>query len=226
MKLGVVTIGQSPRVDFTDDVLPFFSPEVELIQRGALDSFTHETIGSIAPVDGDHILVSRMRDGSQATFAEKHILPLMQIAIDELEEEGCSVILLLCTGKFPPFRHSSILIKPQEILPDLVANMVQGKKLGIIIPEKAQIAQMSEWWPIEPERFAAVSGSPYGKIEVVEAAARELKKENPDLIYLDCMGYTKEMKERVSAIIGKPVILPRTMIVRIINELLEGQGTA
>ncbi len=224
MKLGVITVGQSPRTDFTDDVAEAFSPDVELLQRGALDSFTRDTLPSIAPEEGDAVLVSRMRDGSQATFAEKHVLPLLQEAIDDLEEKGCQVILLLCTGKFPPFRHDSILIKPQEILPGVVEKIAAGKRLGILIPEKEQIPQMRQWWSIEDERLCTASGSPYGELKHVEAAAEELRRQGADLIYLDCMGYSRHMKERVSAIAGVPVILPRMLIVRIINELLEGQG--
>ena len=36
MKIGAVTIGQSPRVDVTPDIMPIFGEQVELIQAGAL----------------------------------------------------------------------------------------------------------------------------------------------------------------------------------------------
>jgi protein AroM len=61
--------------------------------------------------------------------------------------------------------------------------------------------------------------SPYQGTEELKNAARELMEEEVDIIFMDCMGYTKEMKEVVKKITGKPVILPRTLITGIINEL-------
>ena len=116
------------------------------------------------------------------------------------------------------------MIKPQEILPGVVEKIAGGKKLGIIVPEKEQIPQMRQWWSVDSENLIAACGSPYGEIKHVEAAAEELRDQGAELVYLDCMGYTREMKKKVSEITGKPVILPRMLIVRIINELLEGQG--
>ena len=36
---------------------------------------------------------------------------------------------------------------------------------------------------------------------------------------LDCIGYTVEMKERVQALTGKSVLLPRTLAARVVKEL-------
>jgi len=45
-----------------------------------------------------------------------------------------------------------------------------------------------------------------------------MKDEKVDLIYMDCMGYTMEMKEVVEKETNKTEILPRALVVRIINE--------
>ena len=39
MKIGAVTIGQSPRVDVTPDILPIFGEQVELIGEIATSAF-------------------------------------------------------------------------------------------------------------------------------------------------------------------------------------------
>lgn len=44
MKIGAVTIGQSPRVDVTPDIMPIFGAQAELIQVGALDGLSKEEI--------------------------------------------------------------------------------------------------------------------------------------------------------------------------------------
>lgn len=87
-KLGLITIGQSPRTDVTPDLDPIFGPDIQLCQAGALDGMTAQEIAAFAPEEGDYVLISRLRDGSSAVFAEKHILPRLQQCIYDLEAKG------------------------------------------------------------------------------------------------------------------------------------------
>lgn len=48
MKIGAVTIGQSPRVDVTKDIMGIFGSSVELIQAGGLDGLTKEEIKALS----------------------------------------------------------------------------------------------------------------------------------------------------------------------------------
>ena len=88
MKVGAITIGQSPRTDVVQELLPLMGEQVELIQAGALDGLTREDIQAFAPGPEDYTLISRLRDGSSVMFAERHILPQLQQCIDRLEEQG------------------------------------------------------------------------------------------------------------------------------------------
>ena len=38
---------------------------------------------------------------------------------------------------------------------------------------------------------------------------------------MDCIGYTQNMKERVAKGTGKPVVLARTIVARVVGELLD-----
>jgi hypothetical protein len=219
-KLGLITIGQSPRVDFTKDIIPMLSNDFLLLEKGALDDYDYDEVKEkFAPEEGDEVLVTLMRDGRQVNIAEKYIIPLIQNAIDELEKKNCNVILLMCTGKFPELKHKSILIKPQEIIPSIIKKISKHQKFGLIIPDAIQMAQMSDWWQFNPDQIIVKAASPYQSIEDLKQVAKELKEEKVDIIFMDCMGYTKEMREVVREIIRKPVIIPRTLIVGIINEL-------
>ena len=84
MKIGAVTIGQSPRVDVTKDIMGLFDDSLELVQAGGLDGLTREEIETFAPGPEDYVLVSRLTDGSSVTFAERHILPRLQNAITKM----------------------------------------------------------------------------------------------------------------------------------------------
>ena len=88
-KIGAITVGQSPRVDVTVDVLPIWGEKAELIEAGALDHLTYEEIMQLTPEHpDDHILVSRLRDGREVTFAEPRIVGYLQDCIDRLEAQG------------------------------------------------------------------------------------------------------------------------------------------
>lgn len=90
---------------------------MELIEAGGLDGLSREEIETFVPEEGDYVLVSRLKDGSSVTFAERYVLPRLQQCIDRLEEEGVRLILFFCTGDFPDnFRHKVPLIFPNQIL--------------------------------------------------------------------------------------------------------------
>ena len=73
MKVGAITIGQSPRTDVVQELFPLMGEQVELIQAGALDGLTREDIQAFAPGPEDYTLISRLRDGSSVMIAERHI---------------------------------------------------------------------------------------------------------------------------------------------------------
>ncbi len=219
MKVGAITVGQAPRVDITADIFPILGEDIQLIERGALDGITPEEIEEIRPEEGDYVLVSRMTNGSQVRFAERKILPRIQAAIEDLESQGVSCILMFCTGKFPDVFHSNVpLFYPFDLLGVIVPVLAGNGKVAVIIPDQSQIKQCKERWSRLDGEVCVVSGSPYRGMPEVEAAARQLKDWDGNLIVMDCMGYSQEMKRMVQDITGKPVILPRTFLARIVQE--------
>ena len=75
MKVGAITIGQSPRTDVVQELFPLMGEQVELIQAGALDGLTREDIQAFAPGPEDYTLISRLRDGSSVMLAERYSAP-------------------------------------------------------------------------------------------------------------------------------------------------------
>ena len=158
VKIGAITVGQSPRVDVTPDLWPIFGPNVELIEAGGLDGLSREEIETFVPEEGDYVLVSRLKDGSSVTFAERYVLPRLQQCIDRLEEEGVRLILFFCTGDFPDnFRHKVPLIFPNQILFGLVPVLCAGK-LAAVTPSEKQLEQSQKKWGgygLEVKSYAA-----------------------------------------------------------------------
>ena len=222
MKIGAITVGQSPRTDVTVDIMKIFEGKAELFEKGGLDGLTKEEIDKFKPVEGDYVLVSRMVDGSSVTFAERHILPRLQTAIHELEEEGAELIMMFCTGKFPDTLTSSIpLIYPCEILDRMVPLYSSNSSIIVMTPSPLQIEQSRKKWSQIVKEVRVFAASPYGEWDELLKAAKNIKGEKGDVIVLDCIGYSQKMKQLFAEETNKPVILPRTLLARMVSELTD-----
>jgi protein AroM len=219
MKIGMVTIGQSPRNDVISEIRGILGP-LEIVERGCLDELTKEQIESLVPKERDPFFVTLLRDESSVRISREKAIALLQQLVKELENEDAALIALLCTGDFPDLKSKKLVIKPGKLIHKIVQGMLTGeKKLGVIIPSSQQIEQTKKKWNnLNPEIAVA---SPYENPRQIGEAARRLKAKSVDLTVLDCIGYTRQMKQKVKEVTGKPVILPRTILARVSRELLE-----
>lgn len=222
MKIGAITVGQSPRIDVTADIMDILGGQVELMEAGGLDGLSRDEIAGFTPREGDYVLVSRMNDGSSVTFAEKHVLPRLQEAVNRMEEEGCRIIMMFCTGTFPEelcAKHIP-LIYPCEILNRMVPLLTGKSSIVCVVPSALQVEQSEEKWSRYVEKVTAIPASPYKDWESLEQAAEQAAGTDADLILLDCIGYSQKMKKMFAEKTGKPVILPRTLLARVVAELV------
>lgn len=219
MKIGLITIGQSPRVDVVPEMVQILG-NVDIIECGALDNLTAEEIQKLAPKEGDYVLVTRLRNGTQVRLSREKIVKLLQTCIEKLENE-VDVIGILCTGKFSKLKSKKLLIEPSILLLKVVESILPQGKLGILIPSPDQIEETEEKWSHIGVETKILVVSPYlGKEEEFKKAARTLK--DCDLIVLDCIGYNLKAKEIMKNLTKKPVLLPRTLMAHVIRELVEG----
>ncbi|MEM0352609.1 MAG: AroM family protein [Sulfolobales archaeon] len=218
-RVGLVTIGQSPRLDVVPEVVRALGDlDVEVVECGALDGLSREEIAALAPKEGEYLLVTRLKDGTEVKVSREKIIERMQNCVDRLEQH-VDVVGLLCTGEFPELKSRKVLIELSDLLLKVVESL-RVSKLGVVIPNPAQLElTMKKWSSVAPE-IRVVSASPYtSTIEDIVRATAELV--DCDLIVLDCIGFTTEIKKAVARATGKPVILPRTLIARVMRELLE-----
>lgn len=221
-RVGAITIGQSPRKDITKDILPILGDKIELIEVGALDGLKKEDIEKGKPVNGEKGLISVLNDGSSVFFAERFVQPRIQECINKLEEAGAELILFFCTGKFSyNFKSKLPIIFPYDVLKNLVPLFSANSSIGNITPKVEQLEYTKKKWSSIINDIEVVFGSPYGDIKEIEKAAYKLKDKDIDIIVLDCMGYTLEMKKIVEKITEKPVILSRTLLARVVSEILD-----
>ena len=226
MRIGAITVGQSPRPDITADVLPLLGG-AELVEMGALDALTEQEVAALrdglVPEPGDEILVSRLRDGQSITFSERFILPRLQACIDVLQAQGAQLILFFCTGDFPVrFTARVPLLFPKDVLVAAVPALAPGGRVVVVTPSALHVEQCRRSWAACVAHPEVIAASPFGDRAELEAAALAARALPGELVVLDCFAFTAEMKSLFADITGKPVILPRTLMARVVAEYAQG----
>lgn len=221
-RVAAITIGQSPRVDMTDDLRSRLVPSLELVEYGALDDFASldQVERELAPAPGDEVLVSRMRDGGQATLSGRLIVPLVQERIAQAERDGARAVVLLCTGEFPELEHQVPLVMPLPLFHAVARSLAGGRRIAIMVPEKAQAEQTAARWEADGVGVDVVCASPYKDPAHIARAASSLRGRDYPFVCLDCMGFSLAMRELVRRESGLPVLLPRTLVASVVSELL------
>jgi protein AroM len=219
-KIGLITIGQSPREDIVCEIAEILGPEVEIIERGALDSLSRNEIESLRPKKGDFPLITRLRNGSSAIVGKKKIIPLLKRKIEKLEQQGVQLIGLLCTDDFPELKSERLLLQPYRLLLNLVMAILKKGTLAVLAPLEEQGEDVKKKWEKTGLKVVVETLNPYQEFSDADLAIERIKKEDAGLIVLDCIGYSQRIKEKIRLATGKPVILPRTVLARMIKELM------
>ncbi|MBI4639144.1 MAG: AroM family protein [Candidatus Tectomicrobia bacterium] len=226
-KIGMFTIGQSPRNDIVPLMREYIHGNIEILEMGALDDLALEEVKELTPGPGDGVLVSQMRDGTEVKLTKKKILSRLQRCVDTLVREGAELIVPLCTGSFPELTSPVLMLNTGQLLRNAVLSLIDGRRLGVISPSADQVpktpeAQKNAWGGID---VVITSASPYteGKRNEKEwrQAGEFLKERKVDLVYLNCMGMDRWMKRLTQEITGKPAILSNAVIARIIDEVVD-----
>ena len=220
LKIGTVTIGQTPRDDVLSDIKSLISGDIEIVEKGALDGLTLNDVKRLEPTKDDEILVTRMRDGTELTVGRDRILPRMQERISELDkEDDVALITLLCSGEFPPFQCDKPLIMPYRLLWEVLSSISIEGSLGIMVPSPRQVKTTVAIFGGLGCKVVGVGASPYAGQEGIVRAAEALRAK-VDVVFMNCFGYNLEMKSIVREITGKPIILPRSLLARTLDDLL------
>ena len=222
--VGLVTIGQSPRVDVVPDMEAILGPGVAVRERGALDGLDRAEIAALAPGPADDILVTRLADGTPAFVAKRHVVARVQAAIGELERTGVSMTALLCTGAFPALEASRLLVLPHQVLLGVLRALRWPGRLGIVTPSVEHVPQTEARWRADGFDPVVVPLSPYEEEsrEKLEMTAHALRSAGAGLVALDCMGFRRETRNELQRLIGAPVLLANLLVARVVAEACGG----
>ena len=220
--VGLITIGQSPRPDITDDIRAALPDDIDVVEAGALDGYDDpETVeADLSPREGHPVFVTTMRDGSTVMVDRDAVARAVQSQIHELAPD-VSAVGILCTGEFPHFESSVPVLETGALLRAWADAIAPEGTLGVLVPKPEQEAQVRAEWPDDRE-IRVASASPYDEATNVRDAAAELG--DVDLVLLKCMGYDYEVKRAVVEATETGALLPRSLLTKAITEVLSASS--
>jgi protein AroM len=219
-RIGVVVIGQSPRPSVAAEIAAVLSPGISIELRGALDGMSRAEIDAIPPTDGYDTLFTLLPDGCGIIISKKQVERRASQKLAELKQEGVDVTMLACTGKFPNLAPEGLVILPSAVLHRLVEAVLPKGRLGVFSPLPEQTALIDQKWQREGVEVVGVTLRPGSDGAAVDAAAQKMAALRPDLVVMDCMGYTSANKARLRLGYSGPVILAIAAAARVVEELV------
>jgi len=217
-RIGLLTIGQSPRDDITSDIRPLLSLDIEIVEYGILDDLSTEGIAFLMPQAQETPLVSRLRDGRQVLLNEKSVRELLPKAIDYLNTKmDINAVGVLCTHEFPKKKYSCPVIFPADYMKFIIDEILDVQKLGIVVPLDSQIEAAKRKWG--RKRSVVVSESPYVQGKTWNGIADVLSEERVDNVILDCIGYKIQDRQKIYSLLNIPILLPRSILAYAINQI-------
>lgn len=224
MKIGILTIGQSPREDVVTDWRRMLGPDVQLLEAGLLDGLDRAAIDRLSVRSTEPVLVTKLRDGAKVEIPKRFVLERMPACVSRLEGQSVDLTVILCTEDFAELESRRPVIQPGKVIQGVVNGLLARGKLGVMVPTVQQMSAVQRDWLGSNIELHIEAVSPYQSTQQeVTAAATNFRTANVDLILLDCMGYDRSFHTTCCQVAERPVLLPRTMIARQIMELV-GNG--
>lgn len=222
MKLAFATIGESPREDVVPYLLNLIDQPVDVLEAGILDNLSDDEIADLySPADEIH-MVTRRRNKPSVKLSHQLVLPKMQQLVDNLNEAGADLIVILCGANWASIESHAPLINLGSLFPHFLMGVAQNQRLGVIKPSDGQIERTTEQFKAMGLEVAVTSAFPYdeARLERAERAGLWLAGKNVDMIWMSCVGMDEDMREVVRNKADKPVILARSILGRVIAELV------
>jgi protein AroM len=224
LTLGLLTLGQAPRVDrLGPEVAEVLGGTARIVERGALDDLSDHEIDALAPPACRDPLVTLLRDGRSTWLDMDAVVPLIEEKILQLEnEDGVASTLLVCGGDFPPLSHRRPLIQPHDALYGFLQGLAGERALASMVPISEQTEPIKQAWArFRKSGVCMVVADPYARdaIDQVKVASQQARREGADFLYMECFGYTLAMRDVARQAFGRPVLLARSLAGRMLAEL-------
>lgn len=223
LTIGFATIAEAPRDDVIPSIREMLPRDVRIVERGNLNGLDETAIAALAPDSREVGIVGRLKSGGETLLSHSKIFPRMQRLVDELvQEEGADLVVVLCGADWSAIRCDKLVINPGKLFPAVISALAAGRRLGIIKPSAGQVeSEQARYRKLGIEAMVTAA-SPYGgeeRLELARQAAEQLRDAGCDMIWMTCIGMDEAMREVVAGVTGKPIVLARSILGRVITEL-------
>jgi protein AroM len=212
-RLGVVTIGQTPRPDL-EAAFAVAAPMACIDVRGALDALAPDDARALADPHDPYPLLVRLRDGSVANVPMSVIHPMVERVAAALAHDGAYAVVVACAGDFPPVTLPIPVVIPGRILPDLVRAVTPDRHIGVVSPIEGQCAAAESKWRHDGFLPVMTHASPVVH-EELDRAARTMRDAGVALVVLDCMGHDDQCTRHFAATAGCLVLSAQSAAVHV-----------
>lgn len=163
--MAILTIGVVPLAG----VLPLLTEHIreeQIAHISLLGEMTpDEVMAEYAVGDGEKGLLTLLSNNQLVMVSRQKIERDVRSAIAMLDRQHYDVILLLSSEQLTGFTtHHAILLEPQRIIPPLVASIVDGHRVGVIVP-------VEEIMPMQRQKWLSLKKSPYYALAIRLPAA-------------------------------------------------------
>lgn len=215
--ITLLTIGQTPREDLKH---PFQEEQFEekLNIKGALDELTDQEIQLLEKKSNNDQLFVRTRN-RDANIAHEYIETELQKLVKDYELVS-KAIVILCMGEFNCQSKKVQILQPIQEMKLQVKEIEKSKRVLIFIPVDEQCDDGAEKWSeIKAEKI--IQTVTPGTEQTFEEMNSAIKKYSPDIVLLDCYGYSWDFPEKLEQVHSKcKVYGPQQLIIKKLKQII------
>lgn len=211
--------------------------DTEVLVVGAQDGMSDEELRALSEGIEPGAYVDTLSDGTTIYLRKEDVVRNMRKKAHELRQQGVVASMICCTMEYSELEDIEDLLIPSKVVENAALALVpKGATIGVLNPlEETMDYEIQKWKRLPDYKIvnlaapAIVEGSPEAALLSEEEfataeqrpveAAKKLVEQGAEVIVLDCMGFTKEHREKVSKATGKPVIQPQSLLGKTLETL-------
>lgn len=218
--VGLLTPGQAPWLEVARQLAPWWGPDVDVVEAGALDGLDRAEIEALRPERPGRGLWVRLRDGQGVAVDAEGIRARLEAALRRLESWGADVIVLLCTCPLGPLESRRPLVDPSRLLPAAVEGLRGVGRIGVVTPPLRDPERYRAKWLPFGERVAFAAAAPFGAEGDWYGVTRQLAEAGVELVVLDCLGYSEDDRAALCRGLRVPVLQACRLVGAAVGNLL------
>ncbi|MBL4660802.1 MAG: AroM family protein [Alcanivoracaceae bacterium] len=205
--------------DVADFVRSNLQTQAQINISGALDDLSDEQLRNIAADPISTGVPVELDDGSWLYVSHDEIDKIARARIDTMQAQGCNTVMMCCTLPWHSLESLKNVVCPSKVLEaNAIALLPTGGVLGVVQPDAVTKDEEIKHWLSLGCEVVSTTVSPEESMDALSAGIQSLVEQKVDLIVLDCLAFTREHWQLVRKTSNKPVILPMSLLGKVLDE--------